>query len=269
MEAEKYHTSESEHARISDVLRLLPTGARSVLEIGSRDGRITRLLAERFPEVVALDLEKPDFDIPRVVPVRGDVTRLDFPDDHFDCVVCTEVLEHVSAVEQAANELSRVTRGSVLIGVPYRQDIRIGRTTCARCGAVNPPWGHVNAFDEGSLCRLFPGLTPGETSFVWQTRGRTNALSTWLADLAGNPWGTYDQGEPCVRCGARLERPAPLTLRQKALIAAAIGLVQIQSMTDRPRPSWIHMVFTKPSFADMTAGRNGRPSGMAVTTSNP
>lgn len=129
-----------------------------MLEIGARDGYLSRRLAEHFTEITALDLEKPEWEFPGVTPVAGDVTGLQFPDDAFDCALCTEVLEPISALEQACRELVRLTRHEILIGMPFRQDTRVGRTTCRQCGKVNPPWAHVNTFDEQKLRRLFPGI---------------------------------------------------------------------------------------------------------------
>src|ERR1041385_1987742 len=133
--------------------------------------------------------------MPRVVTTAGDATKLSFADESFDCVFCAEVLEHIPDVRQACRELARVAKYEVVVGVPYRQDIRIGRTTCRTCGKVNPPWGHLHSFDEHRLTRLFPGLRAVSQSIVGSNGEATNGISTMLMDLAGNPWGTYDQEE--------------------------------------------------------------------------
>src|SRR5580658_5701608 len=124
----------------------MPLGRTSILEIGARDGYHSRPLTERFAEVTALDLEKPTFEFPGVITVAGDATKLQFADSSFDCVLCAEVLEHIPALEQACRELARVVRHELIIGVPFRQDTRSGRTTCRNCGKTNPPWAHVNSF---------------------------------------------------------------------------------------------------------------------------
>src|SRR5579875_4152823 len=126
--------SVDEERRVERVMSLLPTEAVSVLEIGARHGVMTRRLAAKFEDVTALDLQMPSFDIPGVSRVKGDVQRLQFPDNAFDCIVCTEVLEHVPDAAAAAREMTRVTRSHILVGVPYRQDTRVGRLTCKHCG---------------------------------------------------------------------------------------------------------------------------------------
>src|SRR5689334_16720178 len=71
---EEYRRSEPELARTADLIRLLPRGRTSVLDIGARDGYFSRLFTDYFDEVTALDLEIPKFSFPHVTNVAGDVT---------------------------------------------------------------------------------------------------------------------------------------------------------------------------------------------------
>ncbi len=243
---EQYRQSELEQLRTSDLLSLLPNGRTSVLDIGARDGHFARLLTQYFPSVTALDLQRPAFNYKGVETLAGDATRLDFADRSFDCVFCAEVLEHIPEVEKACSEILRVARHEVIIGVPYKQDIRLSRTTCLRCGRGNPPWGHVNRFDERRLDRLFAGAPVTARSFVGTTGDSTNDFATWLMDLGGNPWGTYDQEEPCLHCGGKLAPPPaqrPLTAR--ICSALALRLNRVQRLLTHRHAIWIHTVFSK------------------------
>jgi SAM-dependent methyltransferase len=232
-------------ARTQDLLAMVPKNLSTVLDIGARDGHFSRLLTEHFESVTALDLTFPEFDFKGVRPMQGDVTNLQFPENNFDVVFCAEVLEHVPALQKACSEIARVARQAVVIGVPYRQDIRLDRTTCNHCGKTNPPWGHVNTFDDNKVSNLFPGCSLIKTSFVGRTSDQTNPLSTWLMDLAGNPWGVYEQDEPCVHCGKRMSPPTSLRFAQKLIAGAALRLNRMQSLFNAPHPNWIHMVFQK------------------------
>ena len=201
--------------------------------------------------MTALDLEKPAFDFPGVVTVAGDVTKLDFPDNAFDCIFCTEVLEHIPDLGKACREIIRVARHEIVIGVPFMQDIRIGRTTCGRCGRVSPPWGHVNSFDERRLLELFADCKLISKSFVGTTKEASNPLSTALMDMAGNPWGAYDEDIHCLYCGASLCAPkAGRTLGSRICSALAHRVNQVQALWTRPHGNWIHMVFSKPQTAN-------------------
>lgn len=257
-----YRQSESEQARIADLRRLLPRGRATVLDIGARDGYISGVLTEYFDTVTALDLEEPQWRRERVVCVQGDVMRLQFDDNAFDTVCCLEVLEHLppSGLEAACREIARVARHEVIIGVPYRQDLRIGRTRCARCGRTNPPWGHQNSFDEAKLQQLFFSLRLRARSYVGSTWERTNAVAAWLMECGGHPWGTYQQEERCIHCGAELLPPERLSLWQRACAAAAHRINRWESRRGEPQPQWMHCVFEKVGSV-RGAGRSGQARG--------
>ena len=244
-----YRQSERERTRMRDLLGLIPTAGITALDVGARDGHLSKLLAERYETVVAVDLTRLAIDDPRVAPVQGDVCSLAFASDTFDLVACCEVLEHIppQLLRQACAEIARVARGSVVIGVPYRQDIRLGRTTCRTCGGRNPPWGHVNSLDEVRLCELFRALTLLEVTYVGATKDKTNAAAAALMDFAGNPYGTYEQEEGCIHCGARLAGPIHRTLPQKLATKGALAFNRVQRVVTPSRGNWIHMRFEKPN----------------------
>ena len=248
MDLKEYRESPREQARIESLLTLIPDG-ETALDIGTRDGYFAQRMAARYARVTALDLELPDISHPKIHPVKGNIGALEFPDNSFDTIFCAEVLEHLPGdlLQRACAELSRVTRRNLVIGVPYRQDTRVGRTTCYSCGAHNPPWGHVNSFDDDKLKRLFPGLSWEKADYVGSNKEVTNWLSVALMDAAGNPYGTYLQEETCVACGKHLVPPPPRGLRQKVLARTAELLNKGQRRLAAPRPNWIHILFTKNS----------------------
>ena len=247
MDLTDYRNSPLEKQRTADLMAKVPSGLDRMLDIGARDGFFSHLLAERSRSVTALDLESPSIKGERIECVQGDATKLQFADDTFDLVFCAEVLEHVPSVSlrQACTELARVSNRYLLIGVPYRQDTRLGRTTCSACGRKNPPWGHVNCFEEQRLADLFASCAAKERSFVGSTTEATNPVSTALMDWAGNPYGTYAQEEPCVHCGAPLGGPRERSLLQKVFTRAAFTITGWQRSFVKPRGNWIHVLFEK------------------------
>ena len=243
----EYRKRPAEIERVADLMRMLPQGLRSAIDIGARDGFLSRSLSQFVPTVTALDLERPDFVHPGVHCVQGDATALDFGTSSFDLVLCAEVLEHIPSpsLEMACKELARVASKHVLIGVPYKQDIRDAKTTCYTCGGINPPWGHVNVFDEKRLAALFPTLAIAAISHVGVAKPRTNALSSSLMTFAGNPYGTYIQDELCIHCSSKLTAPPGRTLSQKIATKVAVRLKDAQAVVSKRRPNWIHILFSK------------------------
>jgi SAM-dependent methyltransferase len=143
-----WRESAIEKTRVRDLMELLPDQVGNAVDIGARDGFISSLLADRGAVVTALDLTQPQINDTRITCVKGDATALSFGSDHFDLVFCAEVLEHIPSalLEKACSELARVSRRYLLIGVPYKQNLRLDRSTCSHCGKTNPPWGARKQF---------------------------------------------------------------------------------------------------------------------------
>ncbi|MEO9102654.1 MAG: class I SAM-dependent methyltransferase [Burkholderiaceae bacterium] len=247
MDLTEYRSNSLEQQRTADLLSLVPQGLESVLDVGARDGHFSKLLTSRCERVTALDLQRPTFDIERVTCVAGDACALEFGDDHFDLVFCAEVLEHIppESLAKACAELSRVSGRYLLIGVPDRQDIRHGRTTCGACGTSNPPWGHVNSFDEPRLHALFSDCVVARRSLVGSTKERTNALSAALMNWAGNPYGTYSQEETCGHCSAPVLAPASRSWLQKVATRVAFKVDDARRPFLSARGNWIHLLLEK------------------------
>lgn len=248
MDLSQYRASDSELMRTADLMRLTPAEGTLALDVGARDGFFSLLLAERFRKVIALDLEAPVIHHPRVECAQGDITDLHFADNSFDFVFCAEVLEHIppANLERACSELVRVSSGTLVIGVPYLQDTRVGRTTCRACWRPNPPWGHVNQFTQERLESLFPRTVTCEISLVGRNAEATNVISTLLMDFAGNPYGTYEQEESCIHCGHQLTRPVDeRSALQRLATRIAFLLNDLQRPLTRAHGNWIHLLLRK------------------------
>jgi SAM-dependent methyltransferase len=94
---------------------LIPSEARSVLDIGCGDGTIAGLLAQRRPDLAIEGVEV----IPRPtchVPCRAfDGARLPFPDRSFDVCLFVDVLHHTIDVTQLLREAARVSRSHIVL----------------------------------------------------------------------------------------------------------------------------------------------------------
>ncbi len=200
-------------------------------------------------------MEKPSFLHKSINCVQGDITNLNFIDESFDFVFCAEVLEHIPPhlLQKACFELERISKEYLLIGVPYKQDIRVARTKCYSCGGKNPPWGHVNSFNIKKLQSLFPYLEIIEVSFVGETNRRTNIISTFIMDLADNPRGTYEQVEACIHCGEKLKLPPQRSFFQEICFISAFFLDYIQKLFCKAHPNWVHLLFKRKIAYNPTA----------------
>ncbi|GMV95986.1 MAG: hypothetical protein AMXMBFR83_03550 [Phycisphaerae bacterium] len=84
-----------------------------VLDVGCDQGQLGRMLNGRVEYVGT--------DVGGLGDLRLDLDRIDrlpFEDAVFDCVVCTDVLEHLDRLHLVFEELVRVCRGRLIISLP-------------------------------------------------------------------------------------------------------------------------------------------------------
>lgn len=262
MDLSDYRTNERERQRAQDIAGIIqscgPQFGKSALDIGARDGYYSKLMAEHFATVTALDLSRPNIHTENVSCIQGDICNLPCTNESFDFILCAEVLEHIPSnqLQSACSELERVCSDYLLIGVPYRQDLRIGCTTCYSCGQENPPWGHVNRFDEQRIYQLFPAFCSVTVSYAGKHKNSTNLLSYFLLHWAGNPFGTYHQEEKCVHCEALLLPPPERSFAKKVATKLAFIINKVQSLFVKEQPIWIHMLLQKKKDSSYTTGQS-------------
>lgn len=110
----------SRYGAITRCLRAtLGPGTHRVLDIGDSAGYL-RIFDDNLV-VTALDLSLTPAPLSGTSRVQGDGTSLPFPDQSFDAVVSSDVLEHVPQPQRSAflAELHRVTRDLMVVAAPF------------------------------------------------------------------------------------------------------------------------------------------------------
>ncbi|MEM6652742.1 MAG: class I SAM-dependent methyltransferase [Pseudomonadota bacterium] len=142
-----------------------------VLDLGCGEGRhVHGLYLLGGLDIVGVDLHQPSLDKAaegmlmlskpanadktHVSFQTGDATALQFADDSFDAIICSEVLEHLPDYEAALLEMRRVLKptGKLCVSVPHAWPERL-------CWQLAPPpngypfepGGHIRIFDEVDL----------------------------------------------------------------------------------------------------------------------
>ncbi len=133
------------------VEQILALGAGRMLDVGCGMGLIVHTLRERGidahgVDVSALVIEEGNRRAPGNFKL-GSILELPFPDDSFDTVVCTDVLEHLAEedVAVALAELYRVTKSSLFATIATRID-RDGRWHLT---VQDRPWWENRLFAAG------------------------------------------------------------------------------------------------------------------------
>lgn len=171
--------------------RIAGNRALKILNIGVGDAWLEKQCLARGWEVHALD------PIPAAIAMVesaggkgkvGHIEAIPYPDNSFDVVYCSEIIEHLSKdqIDQGLNEVGRILKpGGVLLGtVPFNENLFEGRVVCPDCGNVFHRIGHQQTFNLSTLPQIFPDLLRIETVrtkyfYDWPNlnwKGRTIAL---------------------------------------------------------------------------------------------
>lgn len=80
--------------------------------------------------------------------VAADAYHLPFRDGSFNCVIASEVLEHLNEPAVVLNEARRVLRGDgrIIASTPYKEKLRY--SLCIHCNTPTPMNAHLHSFDE-------------------------------------------------------------------------------------------------------------------------
>jgi SAM-dependent methyltransferase len=112
------------------LLRQLPPGCRTALDVGCGTGRFARRLAQRGIEVDAVDRSAEVLAAARAAPappaggiryLLADVTRVALPAGRYDCVACLASLHHLPFATVAALRQALAPGGVLVVLGCYRQ----------------------------------------------------------------------------------------------------------------------------------------------------
>ncbi len=156
---ERYGAADRE--RVAAAAERIPPGTRSLLDVGCGNGLFLNFLqkavaAGTFDRLCGMDRSHAALDGVGVEKCAADITNLPFADAEFDVVTCMEVIEHLpyDSLVRALGELARVARRSVMITVPYREDLESAHVECPACRCRFHRYYHMRAFDERAIAGL-------------------------------------------------------------------------------------------------------------------
>jgi 2-polyprenyl-3-methyl-5-hydroxy-6-metoxy-1,4-benzoquinol methylase len=105
---------------------------KNMLDVGCGEGFGIAQLLQAFPEakITGIDSDAQAVAFARThdsghTYLEGSIFSLPFSDNAFDCVVCTEVLEHLKEPTKALQEIARVASNTILISVPHEPWFRL------------------------------------------------------------------------------------------------------------------------------------------------
>jgi SAM-dependent methyltransferase len=163
-EERKGATAHDERRVREYVISKVSKDVKSILDVGCGSGWVAKYFVPKGVQVHSLDISvvNPAKAL-KLYPsdnhrgVVADSFRLPFTDCSFDCVIASEIIEHVVSPADFIQELFRVVKknGELIITTPYKE--KIIYNLCVHCNRKTPVNAHLHSFDEKKLELLYSG----------------------------------------------------------------------------------------------------------------
>lgn len=157
--------AEHEERRVREVLiSQVPKNVKTILDVGCGSGWVAKKFLKKNIKVISLDISKSNPQkVKELYPsqnhfqVVADSFKLPFDSNSFDCVIASEIIEHIVEPKLFLEELFRVVSGDgrLIISTPYKEKIRY--VLCIHCNKKTPVNAHLHSFDEKILRDLYNG----------------------------------------------------------------------------------------------------------------
>ena len=150
------------HKTALEMIMAISNKEVSVLDLGCGDGLTLSLLKEKGIIGKGLDISKEGVEKAKMKGFDASVfdfsSKLPFLDNSFDIVISLDVLEHLYDPKNLLAEASRVSKGSVIIGVPNFNSLPARLQVLFGAAPENnrPNKGHIYWFNYSVLKKMVP-----------------------------------------------------------------------------------------------------------------
>lgn len=162
---ERKGATEHDERRVREyIISKIPKEVNSILDVGCGKGWVAKEFLPKGKTVVSLDISVTNPSIvnklylnPKHFALAADSFHLPFNDKSFDCVIASEIIEHVFDPAGFVKELFRVVKkgGRLIITTPYKE--KLIYYLCIHCNQKTPANAHIHSFDEMKLESLYSG----------------------------------------------------------------------------------------------------------------
>lgn len=146
------------------IIRHIPHDAELLLDVGCGNGWLAKYAIARGKHIISMDISTVNpMQVVEKYPSEAhlglvaDVFSLPLQHDSIDCIVASEIIEHVSDPVRFVQTLyaSLKPGGILIITTPWKEKIEY--SLCVHCNLPTPRYAHIHAFDETNVLHLFPG----------------------------------------------------------------------------------------------------------------
>lgn len=163
-EEKKGATAHDERRLREYIISKIPKDVKSILDVGCGNGWVAKEFLPEGKQVYSLDISvtnpvkvKKLYPDEKHIGITADSFHLPFNNNSFDCIIASEIIEHVFNPAGFVNELFRVVKkgGSLIVTTPYKE--KLIYYLCIHCNQKTPANAHIHSFDEKKLENFYSG----------------------------------------------------------------------------------------------------------------
>ena len=183
------------------ILNRIPAGVSSVLDVGCGNGWLSQAMVSDKVTVISMDISSRNpveavkrNTHPHHEALIADVYHLPLQENFVDCIVASEIMEHVPDPAMFIEKLLFVLRpgGKLIITTPYNEQIQYH--LCVHCNRPTPAHAHLHSFNEKNISKLIP---KGTGSWKWRAFSHKymskSRLYVMMKGLPFRGWNTVDR----------------------------------------------------------------------------
>lgn len=143
-----------------------------ILDVGCGNGWVSKKLIPTGRKVISMDIstENPVKAVREVqhknhAGLIADAYNIPLKEDSIDCIIASEVLEHVQDPKTFITHLIKLLKhdGKLIITMPYNEKIEY--YLCVHCNRPTPKHAHLHSFNENNISQFIP-----EAGITWKTK---------------------------------------------------------------------------------------------------
>ena len=183
------------------IVSQIPPSAKWILDVGCGGGWLAKAIVPKGFHVISMDISdvNPIKATKRVASAHhfglvADVFELPVKPDSIDCIIASEIIEHVSDPKKFLEALFAVLKpgGKIIVTTPYNELIRT--SLCIHCNKETPHNAHLHSFTEESMKKSLPHGTRKVSMKVFNSKllVRTQ-VQKLLKSLPLTVWNYFDK----------------------------------------------------------------------------
>jgi 2-polyprenyl-3-methyl-5-hydroxy-6-metoxy-1,4-benzoquinol methylase len=175
--------TKNEFSRLREsIIREISSDLSVVLDVGCGNGWVSKKLIPMGKKVISMDISSTNI-FNAMMEVRhtnhagliADVYNIPLKANSIDCIIASEVLEHVPDPKAFIINLIKLlkVKGKLILTTPYNEKIEY--YLCVHCNKPTPKFAHLHSFNEDNIIHLIP-----KTGITWSSK---RFLNTYLSQI--------------------------------------------------------------------------------------